>query len=229
MKKTYILIFLFFLNHINANNSGKIIAFSGLSGSGKSTMAKILSEKIKAEYVGEPEENEWPEIIIRRDFYGPALAMLEFRQMWAKIYLDAKHLAQEKIVFVDTYFFKIFGYYLNKPGMEWLVPPQDPYLPILLQINQLDESIFPDADYVVLFDIELDDWKLFLKSRGRNWDQLPGFDESYELNRKYINDATTEHCRKYSIKLINFKQQFGNPDIQAEKLKNLLISEGILE
>ncbi len=226
MKKIAIFLILF-LNQISANK-GKIIAFSGLSGSGKSTMARALSKTINASCVEEPEECNWTEIILKRDFYGASTAMLEFRQMWAKMYLDAADLAKDKIVFIDTYFFKIFGYYLNKPGMEWLVPLNDPYLDILLQINKLDQNVFPDADCVVLLDIDISDWKLFLKARGRDWDKLPGFLESYAFNKKYIADATIEHCKKHSIKLINFKQEFGDACIQAEKLKNLLVLENFI-
>jgi deoxyadenosine/deoxycytidine kinase len=213
---------------LNTRNKGKIIAFSGLSGIGKSTMARILSKKIGIGYISEPEESEWPALIVQRALYGPATALLAFRQIWAKMYVDANVLAQETSILIDTYFFKIFGYYLNKPGMEWLLPPTDPYLPLLLQINHLDQTFFPDAQCVVLFDIDSEDWLLFLKARGRNWDKLPGFVESHELTKKYIREATITHCKKNSIKLIHFQQKFGNPDLQAEKLKNILAVENII-
>jgi hypothetical protein len=80
---------------------------------------------------------------------------------------------------------------------------------------------------VILFDISLQDWKRFLQARGRNWDNNPGFDESFELSKRYVDQATIEHCKKFNIKLIHFKQEFGDPAIQAERLKELLILENI--
>ena len=119
---------------------GPIIAFSGLSGSGKSTIAKIISRNMNSFCLSEPEECDWPAIITDRAAYGPAMAMLEFRQIWAKMFLDAARSSKDgRMVFIDTYFFKIFGYYLDKVGMEWLVPRNDPYLRILLQLNQFDQ------------------------------------------------------------------------------------------
>src|SRR5581483_2191047 len=148
---------------ISANNQGKMIAFAGISGSGKSTIARLLAEKINACAVCEPEACAWPAVVTEREKYGAATAMLAFRQLWAQQYIDADYLRQaDKVVFVDTYFFKIYGYYLDKPGMEWLVPSQDSYMSFLLQLNYLDQQHFPNADCVVLFDVTLEDWKLFL-------------------------------------------------------------------
>ena len=78
---------------------------------------------------------------------------------------------------------------------------------------------------MVLFDVTLDDWKLFLKARGRNWDTLDGFAESYELNKRYIEEATIAHCKKHGIKLIRFHHAYGDPYIQADKLQRLLAAE----
>src|SRR5438105_4288316 len=130
---------LFLCNAIQA--AGKVIAFSGISGSGKSTLAQLISQKLSAQCVVEPEESEWPAIIKNRDLYGHATAMLAFRQLWAQQFVDAHTLSQtHNLVFIDTYFFKINGYYLNKPGMAWLVPCDDPYMSLLIKLNELDQN-----------------------------------------------------------------------------------------
>lgn len=207
-----------------------MIAFSGISGSGKSTIAKILAEQLLAECVSEPEEINWPEITKDRKKYGHSTALLEFRQIWAKQFIDANLLDKEgKLVFLDTYFFKISAYYLDKPGMGWLIPPKDPYLPILKELFILDLKHFPDANCVILLDISFENWKLFLKARGRDLDNSPGFLESYELISRYIREATIQHCKNHNIKLIQFPQIFGDPYAQAKKLQELLIKEKIIK
>lgn len=205
-----------------------IIAFSGISGSGKSALAKILATTINASCISEPEENQWPEIARDTCAYGAAQALLAFRQIWAKMFLDAQHAAIKKTVVLDTYFFKIFGYYLQKPGMQFLLPGDDPYMQVLLQLNQLDRSIMPDAHVVVLFYVTMDDWKLFLASRARQWDAREEFGQSYERTTRYVADATIEHCKKNSIQLIHFKNEFGNAYQQAEKLRTLLAAQRVI-
>ncbi len=218
---------LFFIS-LNAQ-LGKVIIFSGHSCSGKSTMARLLAPKIDAECLCEPEESEWPVVARRWYDYHATTAMLARRQFWIPLFVNAGALrADGKTVLIDTYFLKIAGYYIDKPGMEWLVPVDDPYLSLLKQIHILDETQFCDADCVVLFDISLQDWKRFLKARGRNWDNNPGFDESFQISKRYVDQATIEHCTKFNIKLIHFKQEFGDPNVQAQRLKKLLIQENVI-
>lgn len=228
MKSIYFILLFFFVSKICAD-AGKIIVFSGHSCSGKSTMARLLAPKINAACLCEPEESEWPIVARNWHEYYASTAMLAMRQLWIPLYIDADTMRKMgNTVLIDTYFLKIVGYYIDKPGMEWLVPIDDPYLPLLKQIYTLDEAQFPDADCVVLFDISLDDWKKFLRARDRQWDNNPGFDASFSLSKEYVDAATIEHCKKYNIKLIHFKQEFGDPDVQAERLKEILIAEKVI-
>lgn len=203
-----------------------IIAFSGISGCGKSTLSKLLSKELGAVCINEPEEQDWPEVIKNPEKYDQATSFLAFRQIWAKQFTDA-HIANKfnKLVFVDSYFFKINSYYLGKPKMDWLLKSDSPYLETLKNLNKLDQELFYDADCVVLFDVNLEDWKLFLKSRQRNWDKTPGFEEAFSITKKYVEDATIEHCKNKKIKLIKFNHKFGDFHEQARLLKNILIQK----
>lgn len=206
---------------------GKIIVFSGHSCSGKSTLARLVAQKMNVICKSEPEEKDWPRVAKNWYGYRATTAMMAMRQLWIELFVDADILRQEgHTVIIDTYFLKTAGYYIDKPGMAWLIGPNDPYVLLLKQIFELDQYMFPDADCVVLFDISLDDWKLFLKSRGREWDNNPGFDESFLLLKKYVDDATIAHCQKYNIPVIHFKNEYGDIDLQAEKLKALLQRSG---
>lgn len=207
-----------------------MIAFSGLSGSGKSTLARILAPQVNGWCISEPEENAWPTTLRHREKYGPSLGLLALRNIWAQQYSDADALRKEgKIVFLDSYFFKINNYYLDKPGMGWLIPGDDPYLPLLMQLSRLDQIYFPDVDCVILLDIRFEDWKLFIQARGREFDKLPGFADAYSVNKKYIEDATITHCAANGIRLIRFEQTWGDPVMQAQRLKELLIAAHVIK
>ena len=108
---------------ISGHLPGNIVAFAGLSGCGKSTMAQLLSVECAGECVLEPEEIDWPVTIQERGKYGFATGLLGFRQLWATQLVDAdlKRKEGSLSLFIDVYFFKIYEYYLGKPGMEWLL------------------------------------------------------------------------------------------------------------
>jgi len=38
----------------------------------------------------------------------------------------------------------------------------------------------------------------------------------------WVDDATIAHCQKYNIPVIHFKNEYGDIDLQAEKLKERL-------
>lgn len=221
--RVVVYIFLIICLVSNIIPQGKVIVFSGQSCSGKSTLARLVAQKMNVVCKSEPEEKDWPRVAKNWYGYRATTAMIAMRQLWIELFVDADVLRQEgHTVIIDTYFLKTAGYYIDKPGMAWLIGQDDPYVLLLKQIFELDQHMFPDADCVVLFDVNLDDWKLFLKSRGREWDNNPGFDESFLLLKKYVDDATIAQCQKYNIPVIHFKNEYGDIDLQVEKLIELL-------
>lgn len=214
---------------IASSKSAKIIAFAGNSCTGKSTMARLLAPHVQAQCFIEPEEMRWSLVAQKWNEYSPSAALLAMRNIWIPMFIDADKLRKQGTSSViDTYFLKIDGYYIGKPDMDWLVPSDDPYIDPLKQIFLIDQMHFPDADCVILFDISFDDWKQFVQSRHRQWDADVELAKTYEPNKKYITEATVEHCKKFNIKLIHFTQTFGDPKMQAERLKELLIQEKII-
>lgn len=208
----------------NIISQGKVIVFSGQSCSGKSTLARLVAQKMNVICKSEPEEKDWPRVAKNWHGYRATTAMIAMRQLWIELFVDADVLSQEgHTVIIDTYFLKTSAYYIDKPGMAWLVGNNDPYVAVLKQLFELDQQMFPDADVVVLFDVSLDDWKFYLKSRGRKWDNNPGFDESFLLLKKHVDDATLAHCQKYNIPIIHFKNEYGDIDVQVDKLIKLLL------
>ena len=202
-----------------------IVAFSGISGSGKSTMARLLAQRINAQAFIEPEEREWPLVVRKRDTYGAATALLALRQGWITQYVQADQArSQGQLALIDTYYFKTTSYYLDKPGMDWLMPTNDPYCPLIKNMFALDRTEYPDADRVVLFDIAFSDWQQLLKARGRAWDTPPGLYDLYVLTSTYIAQATEQHCAARGIPMLHFKQKCGNPDEQAVLLEQLVSS-----
>lgn len=211
------------------SKSAKVIAFAGNSCTGKSTMARLLAPHVQAQVFIEPEEMRWSLVAQKWNEYSPSAALLAMRNIWIPMFIDADKLRKQGTSsIIDTYFLKIDGYYIGKPHMDWLVPSNDPYIDPLKQIFLIDQTHFPDADCVILFDISFEDWQQFVKTRHRQWDTEVNLAKTYEPNKKYIAQATIDHCKKNNIRLLHFTQVFGDPHAQAERLKELLIAEKII-
>lgn len=211
-----------------SDDNGLVIAFAGLSGSGKSTIAKTMESLYTCNILIEPEESEWPETITKKEF-GYFTMWMSFRQIWLPLQFQAQALKKKsKIVFLDSYFIKIIGYELEKSGMEWLFPKEDPYFAVYRQICQLDIQLLPDPDCIVLFDVSYNDWLKMLSSRNREWDKTPGFIESYDQTKSAIQESVLQLCKERNIRLIFFQPEFGDPIEQAKRLRSILIEEKII-
>lgn len=208
---------------------GKLIVFAGISGSGKSSTAKALSSLLNVPCFLEPEEKDWPPYVRNKAPFGEFSAFTVFRTMRISALWQAWQLRNEgQVVIVDSYYDKITGYYLGRPGMEWLIDPADPYFACAQHICSLDTELLPDADCIVLMDISFEDWIKMLNSRGRMRDSIDGFRENYELYKGYIRNAVDQLCASRNIKLVVFKQQFSDAHTQSMLLRDLLIHENII-
>lgn len=215
---------------IFSEDTGVVIAFAGLSGSGKTTMAKTLSALHPYHCLIEPEESDWPDVIRRRDVFDNFAMWMGFRQLWLPFQYEAQRLRNlNQIAILDSYFIKIIGYELDEEGLEWLFLKDDPYYAVYRQICQLDIEHLPDPDCIILFDIPYHTWIKLLASRTRDWDKTPGFLESYQQTRDAIEKAVKRLCYERNIKLIRFQPEFGDLIEQATRLHALLIKEKILQ
>lgn len=211
-----------------ASQDGHVIALAGLSGSGKTTLAKNLEKLCGCPILLEPEESEWP-LVVTDNRFGYFSMWMGLRQIWLPLQFQAQQLKKDHpVVLLDSYFIKIIGYELEKPGMEWLFPKTDPYYSVYKQVCELDIQQLPDPDCIVLIDVAYADWLQLLASRNRQWDQTPGFVESYAQTRSAIREAVVQLCEERNISLIHFRTEFGDPIEQAQRLQHLLVEEKIL-
>lgn len=207
---------------------GNLIIFAGISGSGKSSLAREVAKRSNAICFLEPEEEGWPDFVQEKQFYGEFSSLMTIRSIRVHSLWKAWEAKEQgNLVFVDTYYDKIHSYYLSKPGMEWLIDPKDPYFMIAEEVCRLDTNILPNADAIILLDIGYEDWIKMLTMRGRGKDFISGFQESYNLAKQYLFDAIQTLSREKNIPVIIFEQKFGDFDEQVNLLTELLKKEEI--
>lgn len=208
---------------------GNLIIFTGISGSGKSSLAREVTKRFNAVCFLEPEEEGWPDFVQQKQFYGEFASLMAIRSIRVHSLWKAwEEREKGNLVFVDTYYDKIHSYYLKKPGMEWLIDPKDPYFMVAEEICRLDTNILPDADAIVLLDISYEDWIKMLTIRNREKDFISGFQESYTLAKQYLFDAIQALSIEKKIPVIIFQQKFGDFEEQVDLLVELLEKERIV-
>lgn len=230
----YIYIFLFFFfnclygNEQSLSSKGHLVVFAGISGSGKSSLTREIAKRSNAICFLEPEEKEWPDFVQKKQFYGEFGSLMAIRSIRVHNLWNAWELRQNgNLVFVDTYYDKIHTYYIEKPGMEWLINPKDPYFHIAKQVFNADHLILPNADLIILIDVNYEDWIKMLTMRNRTKDSVDNFQENYAIARQYLFDAVRTLSLEKSIPFIIFHQNFGNLDQQADLLYELLKSKNL--
>ncbi len=215
------------MNIKNAN--GKLIAAMGLPGSGKSSVMSALGTKLEITTFLELEEKEYTEVVKRRDIYGSFTAMTWFRAMRMPNLYEADRLRKQgETVFIDTYYDKLFHFYLHKEGMEWLIRTTDTYFDVIQEITRLDYQFLPDADYLITFELDYDTWVKFLQLRGRKLlDSDEIFLNSYKTQAYFI-EAAQQYCKESGCQLIQFQQTFSSLEESASRLHQLLVEHGVV-
>lgn len=214
---------------VNTEKKAVFITALGLPCTGKSSVMRELGTLCNFPVFLEPEEELWPAAVMEREECGYFTGLMWFRSTRVPLLYKAKQLQEAgQGVIVDSYYDKAVYHYLGKPGMEWLLSPNDPYFPMAQTISKLDWDSLPDATCIITFEIEYDDWVTLLKKRNRQLDQNPEFLKSF-VTQKYFIEAAENLAKERNIKHINFKQQISAPLIIAQQLKSLLIEEGILQ
>jgi deoxyadenosine/deoxycytidine kinase len=229
--KSFLLPFLFFILSTfvyGESQKGYLIALTGISGCGKSTLAKELAGICNADLFLEPEEDQWPDFVRDKQPYSEFSTYTCIRGFRAHALWNAwDRKEQGQLVFTDSFYDKITSYYLGNPGMEWLIPHDDPYYACIELLSQIDTATLPNPNCIILIDISFEDWLKALAIRNRTRDSLDGFKKNYELYRSYIKEAVETLCRDKKIKLIFFTNKLEDPKQEASSLLSLLKSENL--
>lgn len=206
---------------------GNLIVGLGIPSCGKSSVFTELARMHRLKVFCEPEENDWPQAVHERETCGFFTAITWFRSKRVPgLFAAASLRASGRVVLVDSYYDKLFRYWLGKPGMDWLIPSSDSYFSITKRMADLDAKKLPNADTIVFFDVSRKVWNHFISKRGRQLDQHPGFRESFRT-QSYFRDAAKEFSSASGAKLIIFKQEISTIDKAAAALSGELRRNGV--
>ena len=199
-----------------------LIVFVGIPGSGKSSTVKELANLLGVKYFAEPEEEKWADAAKDWKTYGSFSMLMWFRSIRVPMLIEAERLSEEgEIVLIDTYYDKLLHYYIDKHCMRWLLSPSDRYFPVMKEIATIDKDVLPDADIIIFFEVNKENWINFLKSRNRPTDNDEEFLKNFET-QKFLLEATKKLCEEKGIELITFSRGTASVEDSALKLKNLL-------
>lgn len=209
---------------------GNFLSAVGLPCSGKSSVMQALGQKTGYVTFSEPEEKDWPVAVQNSQDVGMFTTLMWFRSVRVPMLIQAEKLAQlGEGVIVDSYYDKLMYYYLDKPGMEWLINKHDPYFQVLKEVACIDSRELPNASCLVVFEIEYEDWKYLLRKRNRAFmDNDETFLQKGFHTQQHFREAAYQSAQLNATKLIPFKQSISDPKTQAEKLYEILVSEGVI-
>jgi thymidylate kinase len=209
-------------------SAGKLIVAVGLPCSGKSSVMGALGSMINAQVFLEPEEKEWGKAVLQWEQCCHFTGLMWFRSARVPLLREADRVrASGGIALVDSYYDKLIAHYLARPGMEWLLSPNDPYFELAMGVARTDWRILPDADCIVTFEVEPADWRAMLARRNRALDRDEAFSKSYETQRYFI-EAAMQLAAERNIRIVHFRQTFGTVEDAAERLLAALREAGIL-
>lgn len=200
-------------------SSARFIAAVGLPCVGKSTVFEKLAPLLGAVPLLEPEESAWPSAVTDRDRVGYFTGLAWFRSVRVPLYYEALELrANGSTALLDSYYDKLCSYWLGKPGMEWLIGPDDPYFIPAREVALLDRALLPLADTLVVFTVARDAWEAFIAARGRRLDQESGLREKF-FTQEYFVEGAEALAEESGIPLIRFHQdRIDTPAAAAKRL-----------
>ena len=185
-----------------------LIAFAGLPGSGKSTIARKLASRLKVPFFCEPEEDHWPELIHQREKYGHFTGLSWFRFTRVEQLHDAKEAATTSVCsIIDSYYDVLIHHYLGEPDFHWLIEPSDPYFPVAKAMAAVDYTYLPRADVIVFLNVEMETWMKMLTVRGRRLDKDDKIQDAFGMQNA-IRRACLSTAHDHNTRVVQIDQHW---------------------
>lgn len=199
-----------------------LVAFAGLPGSGKSSVAKLLAAKKGISVFCEPEEPDWPELIHNRHVYGHFTGLSWFRLTRVQLLFKAAHAARrDGCSVIDSYYDVLIHHYLGKPEFHWLIKPTDPYFVAAKEVCAADYQNLPKADVIIFLRVDLESWKQMLDSRGRRLDRDDNLKAEFGMQEE-IWRACLQTSVEHGSRLVEARQQWGSISETVEMVSSAL-------
>lgn len=205
-------------NHrdLTPSTAGKVIAFVGLPGAGKSTVCDALAGLLGGVSLKEP--ILWPPVVTDPESAGGFTALTWFRAMRTPMYYRAlRERERGQVAVLDTYYDKICHHLLGAEGMDWFLSPRDPYFDLYQEIARRDWESLPLADVVVLFQLEEQVWRYLMSERNRTLDNEWGVSSSFRIQQHFIAAAHRLQS-SFGVRVLPFTQDISSPEAAAARL-----------
>lgn len=201
-------------------NKGLFVGFIGVPGVGKSTLAAALANKLGADVFIEPGEEHWP--------VDPKQWQQHVNEIekWlcktnAQYFSQARKIADEggKAV-ADAGIFLVNSKIVENSAFDYwyghLNPEQKQNFNEQSKADRANPKCHPDI--MVLINADKKTWLEFLKKRGRSYDSDDKNITSYDAQRLCMQAAAEEFAHSCGIKFTCFSNQFGNAEMNADRL-----------
>lgn len=198
----------------------QFIAFVGVMGVGKSSIAKALADKIGAAEFIEPEEDAWP--IPEGERWEDHVFMLEqwVRDTHLAYFQEARrNVTQGKASVADGGLFLLAKEYMDDASCQFYYGlMNEDEIKQVRHHALVDWDNAPCPDVIILLETDFETWKRFLQIRGRTMDANKNFIDHYAGQQQVIKVAAKKYAEEKGIKLVRFTNTFSNISINASRL-----------
>jgi shikimate kinase len=206
-----------------------ILAFMGIPGSGKSTIARHISSILNVECFVECEEESYPEDIKRKlknsekdeNILDIHYYFRNMRANYHQLAYENKKKGMSSIM--DSFFSKLMNDIIQQPNTDWFINSKNKNFYKIKEVSEYDSKHLQDADVIIFLNVSKDLHKKFLEKRHRSAE----VSEHIHLAQEAFLQATRNYVKEHKKKLIVVEQEF-NINKKVKQIVELLKKEDVL-